>query len=332
MAACLPFRLNSSGSSFDVAIAGAGIIGLSIALELHKRGARVVVLERDVVLAHASTAAAGMLAAEDPHNPAALLPLSRYSVSLYPEYLRGIARLSGLAVPFQTEVTWQNSADGTRHRLEERSVDPRQLAEALLAAVRATDIELREGDSGIFEGAKESVIASGAWSGAMMSQMPLQVVPRKGQMLRVKLPAGMDMTEVHRSERVYVVPRTRGPQAGTALIGATVEDAGFDVSTDADDLAMLRAWGAELVPQLGSAGDAPMVEAWAGLRPMTPDQLPLLGRCGDSIIATGHFRNGILLAPATAHVIADLIEGKTQAVDLSAFDPGRSFDVAMPLA
>jgi glycine oxidase len=154
---------------------------------------------------------------------------------------------------------------------------------------------------------------------------PLPVMPRKGQMLRVTMPEGLALTEVHRSERVYVVPRTRGPQAGTALIGATVEDAGFDVSTNADDLAQLRAWGAELVPQLGSEVDAPMVEAWAGLRPMTPDQLPLLGRWNDSVIATGHFRNGILLAPATAEVIADLLEGKATAVDVSAFAPGRSF-------
>jgi glycine oxidase len=332
MAAGLPFRPGSDGCTFDVAIAGAGIIGLSIALELRRRGAQVLVLERDAALRHASTAAAGMLAAEDPHNPAALLPLSRYSVALYPEYLRRIERLSGLAVPFQTETTWQYAADGTRLRLAERSVDPRQLAKALLAAVRATDIELREGDDAGFEGARERVIAAGAWSGGTdIPAGPLPVAPRKGQMLRVKLPPGVELTEVHRSERVYVVPRTRGPQAGTALIGATVEDAGFDVSTDAEDLAKLRAWGAELVPELDSASEAPMAEAWAGLRSMTPDQLPLLGRWNDSVIATGHFRNGILLAPATAMAIADLLEGKQPAVDLSAFAPGRSFEIAARL-
>jgi glycine oxidase len=325
MTAGLPFRFGSNGRSFDVAIAGAGIIGLSIALELQGRGARVMVLERDEALAHASTAAAGMLAAEDPHNPAALLPLSRYSLALYPKYLERLERLSGLAVPFQTETTWQYVADGTRHRLEERSVDPRQLAEALLAAVRATKIEVRKGHGESCEDVHEMVIAAGAWSGGMNTSHPLPVVPCKGQMLRVTMLAEQRLTEVHRSERVYVVPRTRGPQAGTALIGATVEDAGFDVSTNADDLATLRAWGAELVPELGPAKEAPMVEAWAGLRPMTPDQLPMLGRAGDSMVATGHFRNGILLAPATAMVIADLLEGKNAAVDLTAFAPGRRF-------
>ncbi len=269
-----------------------------------------------------------MLAAEDPHNPAALLPLSQYSLGLYPEYLRRIERLSGRPVPFQTETTWQYATAGTRQRLAERSVDPRQLAEALLAAVRATEIELREGDEGSYEGVGEVVIAAGAWSGGMKFETDsLPVSPRKGQMLRVKVPPGVELKEVHRSERVYVVPRTRGPQAGTALIGATVEDAGFDVSTNADALATLRAWGAELVPELGFATDAPTVEAWAGLRPTTPDQLPMLGRLDGRLIATGHYRNGILLAPATAVAIADLMEGKEAAVDLSAFAPGRSFAV-----
>jgi glycine oxidase len=325
----LPFRKTGFSSSYDVAIVGAGIIGLSIALELQHRGARVKVLDRGVAAGHASTAAAGMLAAEDPHNPAALLPLSRYSLALYPGYLQRIERISGLTVPFQTETTWQYAGDGSRHRLAERSVDPRQLAEALLAAVWATEIELREGEDGSCEGAWESVIAGGAWSGGMKTAgCLLPVAPRKGQMLRVHVPAGLDLTEVHRSERVYVVPRRLGPQAGTALIGATVEDAGFDVSTHAEDLARLRAWGAELVPELGSATEAPMAEAWAGLRPMTPDQLPMLGRSNGSMIATGHFRNGILLAPATAQAIADLMEGKKPEVDLSAFEPGRRFAVA----
>lgn len=318
---------NASAAGLDVVIAGAGIIGLSLALELNRRGARVTVLEKGTAMSHASTAAAGMLAAEDPHNPAALLAFSRYSEGLYDACLEEVERLSAMQVPYQTEVTWQYEADGSRRRLEERSVDPRQLAVALLAAVRTTRIMLREGCTGT---EPAQVIASGAWSGTWsgarsLQGMPLAVTPRKGQMLRVKIPRGVALCEVHRSERVYVVPRTKGAQAGTALIGATVEDAGFDVSTNAEDLERLRAWGAELVPELGSPQDAPMVEAWAGLRPATPDELPILGWLEGTMIATGHFRNGILLAPATAVAIADLLEGKTPAVDLTAFAPQRDF-------
>jgi glycine oxidase len=324
----------------QVVVAGAGIIGLSIALELDRRGVRVTVLERGKALQQASTAAAGMLAAEDPHNPAALLPLSRYSLSLYPEYLRRIESLSGLIVPFQTSGTIQYLRDGSSVRLTEHSVDPRQLADALLAAVRSTSITLLE------ETALESsedlpdgmhiltsrgdclhagglVIATGAWSGALALKQPLAVSPRKGQMLRVKIPAHLQLNEAHRNERIYIVPRIYGPQAGTALIGATIEDAGFDITTNAADLAGLRALAAELVPELASESDAPMVEAWAGLRPGTEDELPLLGGSGHTLYAVGHFRNGILLAPATAAIIADLYEGKSSPIDLSAFAPDR---------
>jgi glycine oxidase len=146
-------------------------------------------------------------------------------------------------------------------------------------------------------------------------------------MLRVRIPAGLRLEEVHRSEQVYIVPRTQGPQAGTALIGATVEDAGFDVSTTDKELAGLRRLAAALFPALASEVNAPMVEAWAGLRPGTADQLPFLGRAGDQIVAAGHFRNGILLAPATAVVIADIFEGKLPSVDLSPFHPSRAIPV-----
>ena len=151
-----------------------------------------------------------------------------------------------------------------------------------------------------------------------------QVRPAKGQMLRVQLPATLPLCEVHRSEHIYVVPRTQGPQAGTALIGATVEDAGFDTMVHPAGLAHLRTLAAELLPQLADEAIAPQVEAWAGLRPATADSLPLLGPLSHGqFIAAGHFRNGILLAPATAVVMADLIEGKSPAVDLTPFSPDR---------
>src|ERR1700760_1210010 len=85
----------------EVVIVGGGLIGLSIAFELHHRGISATVLETGRSLAQASSAAAGMLAAEDPHNPPALRQLSRYSLSLYPQFLRRIEQLSGLPVPIQ---------------------------------------------------------------------------------------------------------------------------------------------------------------------------------------------------------------------------------------
>jgi glycine oxidase len=152
---------------------------------------------------------------------------------------------------------------------------------------------------------------------------PVSVRPRKGQMLRVRLP--FPLNEVHRSERIYIVPRTRGPQAGTALIGATVEDAGFDTSIRSENLSAMRALAAELLPEFASESAAPIVEAWAGLRPTTLDGLPILGACTQRgrFVATGHYRNGILQAPGTAVIMADIVEGKSPSIDVSALSAQR---------
>jgi glycine oxidase len=329
----------------DILIAGAGIIGLSLALELHSRRARVTVLERDAALSHASTAAAGMLAADDPHNPSALHPLSQYSLGLYPNFLARIESLSGIHVPIQTEATIQYLPDGSTLRLAEQSLDPRQLAAALLAAVRATSIDLREHTElqvtedwprgrTVFTRTGEQlrvqsvVFATGAWAQTRplhLRNYNLSVIPIKGQMLRLQIPKDLSLREVHRSEHIYIVPRTSGPQAGTALIGATLETTGFDTTTNPDDLAALRARAAALLPAFASETQSPVIESWAGLRPATPDHLPIFGQdsCPNEFLALGHFRNGILLAPATAAILADLIEGKQPTIDLAAFSPTR---------
>lgn len=322
----------------DIAIAGAGIIGITVALELHARGASVALLDTAAAGAGASTAAAGMLAADDPHNPPELRALSAWSISLYDAFLSRLESLSGRAVPYQTTATVQYLDDGASMRLAERSVDPRQLTAAALEAVRRSGIPLFEHcreieisahagslalqpHNGPAIGAAHLIHASGAW----FEGTP-RIVPRKGQMLRVKIPSGLTLREVHRSSSIYIVPRTHGPQAGTALIGATEEDAGFDLGTSQPALDDLRARAATLIPALGSASDAPQVESWAGLRPTTRDGLPAVGRLPHSAqqwIAAGHYRNGILLAPATAAALADLLENRTPAVDLHSFDPAR---------
>ncbi len=338
-------------TSAVLTIAGAGIIGLSLALELHRRGRRVVVIERDTALAHASIAAAGMLAAHDPDNPPELTPLAELSTALYPAYLARIEALTGIAVPFQTTRTLQAHPGSQTpdpavlpqlipgpHRfalLDEHSIDPRQLATALLAAIRQTSIELRE-RTGLHTATESPhdialdtsagpihtdflIHTQGAWSFA-------PVTPRKGQMLSVLLPASLPLRDVIRTPDVYIVPRTHGPRTGHALIGATVEEAGFDTATHPADLARLRTLAAQLLPQLADETLCPTVDQWAGLRPATPDALPIIGPHlgrSRSLIATGHYRNGILLAPATAHVIAQLLTDETPAVDLTHFSPAR---------
>lgn len=322
----------------DIAIAGAGIIGLSLALELHSRGASVALLDTGPATAGASTAAAGMLAGEDPHNPPELRDISLWSLSLYDGFLHRLEALSGTAVPYQTNTAIQYLEDGAATRMAEKSVDPRQLAAAALQAVRNAGMHLLEncGHIGLAEStasvelqpehgpavsASQLVHASGAW----FAGSP-QIGPRKGQMLRVRIPHGIHIDQVHRSARIYAVPRRYGPQAGTIVIGATDEDAGFDLQLSQHALDDLRVRAATLLPALGSPENAPQVEAWAGLRPATADRLPAIGRVPGTHrqwLAGGHYRNGILLAPATATAMADMLESKVPAVDMRAFDPAR---------
>lgn len=338
-----------SALAFDSVVAGAGIIGLSVALELHTRGMQVLVLDRGEAYRQASFAAAGMLAVVDIHNPPPLHPLSRLSESLYPPFLARLRPLSGIDVPFQTTSTVHHLENGDTEHLEEGSVDPRQLGVALLAAVRAAGIPLREhteltdivDDSGelvavLSSGeripARSVVLATGAWSVPPALRQredllaPKAVKPVKGQMLRVALPASLaGLDQVHRRGACYAVPRTAGPNTGTAVLGTTVEFTGYETSVHASDLAALRTRVAELVPELADETTAPALESWAGLRPMTPDGLPILGESSHPGIffAFGHGRNGIQLAPGTAAVVADLVQRKAPPLDLAAFSPER---------
>lgn len=349
----------------DFCISGAGIIGLSLALELHRRGAVVTVFDQGEPLAQASTAAAGMLAANDPENPLPLQPLSDLSLSLYPGYLAYIESLSGIPIPFQTAITLQAHPashpsldeclppatiaklipqfDSAAHRflrLSERSVDPRQLAQSLLAAVHATSIDLHphtpvrivrskphaaevHTSTGTLS-AISYIDCTGAWAASLTRYTHHPVTPKKGQLLAVTIPPSLlPLDLVVRTPDIYIVPRTIGPNSGRAIIGATIEDQGFDKTVHSADIARLLATASRLLPPLATAS---ILEAWAGLRPATPDGLPLLGllpRHSHHYLATGHYRNGILLAPATAHVMAQLLSGETPSIDLSPFSPAH---------
>lgn len=350
----------------DICIAGAGIIGLSLALELYRRGAQVTVLEQGQPLAEASTAAAGMLAATDPDNPPQLRAIADLSLSLYPSFLDCIQSLSGITVPFHTSTTLQELSPHSasfreqdalppetlsllvpqlspgKHRfflIPEQSLDPRELAAAVLAAVRNTSIDLRPNtqihriqstgkkiDVHIAEGVvspRRLVDCAGAWSLTSHLLPHLQVTPRKGQMLSAVLPPSLPLHLVIRTPKIYIVPRSPSSGAQRAIIGATVEDAGFDKSVHTKDISHLHSLAAALLPPLANA---PAVETWSGLRSAAQDGLPILGLVPDHpnlYIATGHYRNGILLAPATAHVMARILAGEPHSIDLSPFSPGR---------
>jgi len=123
---------------------------------------------------------------------------------------------------------------------------------------------------------------------------------------------------VIRAPEVYLVPRSDG----RILAGATVEEAGYDKRTDVDTIQRMHKAAIDLVPALTGAR---MLESWAGLRPGSPDNLPILGatQTPGYFIATGHFRDGILLAPITADAIAALLAGENPPPEIAPFDPQR---------
>lgn len=163
------------------------------------------------------------------------------------------------------------------------------------------------------------LLAAGAWSG-LVEGLPhlLPVRPVRGQMLSLE-PETPLSAHVIESEEVYLVPR----DDGRLLVGATVEEVGFREGNTVQGVRRLLNGAVRLAPVLGSAS---VKEFWAGLRPGTPDGLPILGpdpEVASLFLATGHYRNGILLAPATAECLAALLTGEGSEFVPPAFSPGR---------
>jgi glycine/D-amino acid oxidase-like deaminating enzyme len=218
--------------------------------------------------------------------------------------------------------------------LKERSVDPRALVAAALKAAKHRGVDVSSGTAvttvlvsdGRVSGVsthKSSYLApvvvncAGAWAGHIPPQQ-FPTRPVKGQMLSVVGATHNLLRHVIRSPEVYLVPRSDG----RILIGATVEEAGYDKRTDADTIQRMHRAAIRMVPALSGAR---VLEAWAGLRPGTPDDLPILGATVTPgyFVAAGHFRDGILLAPVTAQVMAQVVTGAKPEYDISAFRPAR---------
>jgi glycine oxidase len=347
---------------WDAIIIGAGIIGLSLAIDLNKRGLKMLLVDKGEPGREASWAAGGMLADLPLEMPAALTQLASASARMYPEFVRELEDESRLKIDLRDKGTllfldpshekpvlssgqwparWRELEPSLKAAnlqakssdalyLKERSVDPRHLTAAAIAAAKHRGINFSSGDhvqaielsDGKVAGVRTNktklaagmvINCAGAWAG-QITPYAVPTRPVKGQMLCVVMPQKELVRHVIRTPDVYLIPRSDGRM----LIGATQEEAGFDKRTVPETIQKLRQAALDLVPKLA---EARFLEAWAGLRPGTPDALPILGATETPgyFIVTGHFRDGILLAPVTARVMGQVIAGERPEFDLRAF-------------
>jgi glycine oxidase len=374
----------------DVVIVGGGVIGLSIARALSLRGAEhVTLIERACLGSEASSAAAGMLAAQvEAESADAFLELACASRDLYPTFAAELLEETGINIELERTGTlylafteedefeierryrWQKrarlaveqlSVDEAR-RLEpwvsphtrsalrfplDAQVENRRLVAALSAAnerrgvclMTGTNVESLVAERGRVTGVETSrgpisaavvVLAAGAWvsfiqtvdaggGGGDGQQAPLRIEPVRGQMLCFETNPRA-LSHVIYSPRGYVVPR----MDGRLLAGSTTEQAGFDKRVTGGGIHTITKHAIEIAPLVQGL---PLMDAWAGLRPRAAmDEWPVMGRSVDVdglYYATGHYRNGILLAPITGDLVADEITSGVRPALLEAFAPER---------
>jgi glycine oxidase len=220
----------------------------------------------------------------------------------------------------------------------DHQVDTRRLVPALLAACRRAGVEVRAARAVAVDGptvvlpddelvtGDVAVLTAGAWAGApglLAAGAALPVRPVKGQVVRLRSADGRPLlSRVIRGLEIYLVPRPDGE----LVLGATMEERGFDTTVTAGAVAELLRAAIELVP---SIDDLEWVEARAGLRPGTPDNAPLIGATATEgvVVAAGHHRNGILLTPVTASAVVELLTTGAVPEVAAPFSPTRFAEV-----
>ncbi len=346
----------------DILIAGAGIIGASLAWQLARKGCRVLVCDAGKLGGEASWAGAGMLApGPEYEEPGEWLDFALHSLALYTEFVGQLEEDSGLGVEFsqcgsleiacgeeefsllrdraarrsQSGIETQilpssellarvpqlaSSVCGAVFYPNEGQVDPRTVSEALRAALPRRGVELREQtrvanlyphgsgvDVRLANGETVSttmaVIAAGAWSSqiAVAGYALPEGFPVKGHLAGYRLPPGT-LPHVLRFGHTYIVQRT----TGYTIAGSSEEHLGFDRNVDAGIVSGIHEAAARLAPGLLPAAPD---DAWIGFRPATVLPHPLIEQLGESPVwlAYGHYRNGILLAPATAERLTKVL-------------------------
>jgi glycine/D-amino acid oxidase-like deaminating enzyme len=315
----------------DVLVIGDGLIGLSTALVL-SRDIKVSVVGT-YTAGNGSAAAAGLLIPAYERLPEAARPFYADSMARYPALIE-LLRKFDPALTLIGGVTERTGNTETLHEAD-AAVDNVRLVAALRAAVsasshatiiddRVTGLEPVSNGiavlcaSGRRLSAPRVVLAAGAWSPSIDGlPRPLPVRPLKGQMLAL---GAAVLSRAIMDEDVYLVPR-----GNETLVGATVEEAGFDLTVTPDAIDALRRSAIALCPPLARA---PITRSWAGTRPATPDMLPILGADPDLpalVYACGHSKNGVLLTPATAAAIAAVCLDRSPPTSIEPFSITRFF-------
>ncbi|MCC2095474.1 MAG: glycine oxidase ThiO [Hyphomicrobiales bacterium] len=349
----------------DVAIAGAGVIGLSIGWRLAARGLSVAVFDRDTAGTGASLAATGMLAAAAEHEPGGdeLLKLALESQALWPQYRLMLEAESGIDIDYRDEGTLlvANTRDEVerlrfRHELQQRcgldakwlnpretralepglrstvaagilckgdhQVDPRPMVPALArafagrggllfekTAVTAVDVSGGRATglqtaAGLCK-AKSVVVANGVWANDLLEPLGIDVPmrPLRGQaMSLITTRQTGTLSHIVWTEQIHLAPK----KDGRLIVGATVEDMGLHAAITAGGaLALLEG----LHRALPSSEEMEVEAIWSGFRPTSDDDAPIMGETAipGLTIATGHHRNGILLAPVTGQAFEQLL-------------------------
>jgi len=363
----------------DVLIIGGGIMGTAAAWELARHGAKVVVLERSVPGAEASSAAAGILGAQaEAHAPGPMAELCLASRARYAKFARALTSETNIDVGYrecgvlrvafaradatklQAENAWQTKRRLKVERLGARElariepalspklsggvrfagdarVEPRALLRALHIAALGRGVVFRSGafvrrvvvegeravgvalDDGSVLRARNVVVAAGSWTSLIDGLgLPVgQVVPARGQIVELELPSP-PLSHVVFGPGAYLVPR----DDGRLLVGSTLEFVGYEREVTAGAVRDLLTHATALVPSLERAA---LRATWSNFRPYTKDELPLLGRTKieSLFLSTGHYRNGILLAPISAEIVRSAVLGQRPPISLAAFRPER---------
>ena len=343
--------------SAEFLIIGAGVVGLTTAQHLLLQGATVTIIERGTVGMESSWAGGGILAPLCPWDYAdEVTRLTSLGAALFPQWVAGLHaatgidpeyEVSGMLVlpPFDSSLAHQ-WCDKHEFRLEEKEEtlllpDVAQVRNPRLIQALRKHVEMlggrivehcevqgiaTEGDRvqavstscGEFS-ADRYVVSAGAWSKQVLGRhsLHLDIKPIRGQMLLFKFNTP-PLQHIVLQDGMYLIPR----RDGHLLIGSTLEDVGFDKSTTAEARDLLWQRAQLLLPALR---EMPLKQHWSGLRPASPSNIPTIGRhpqLGNLYVNSGHFRYGVTMAPASAAILMNELNGVEQPFDVSPYCAG----------